>query len=721
MPEEIIQIEDDYYILATSSRADDGSRVIKHGDSFGVFDRAGAIRPGGLGEQGLYHDGTRFLNRFEITVHGRRLQPLRSTVRSDHVLVVDFTNPDYLDLVEPLPRDSIHVQLSCLLFDGAWYARIAARNFTLRPLELEAAVRFAADFADIFEIRGVKRARRGRLLQPALAPASVALSYEGLDAVVRTTRLSFTPPPRNLGESTASFALRIRPGGEQAFEVTATFATADAARRPDPVPFDVALARSAAGITAFGSVALEASNVRIDEWIARSICDLRMMTTQTPHGPYPYAGVPWFSTVFGRDGIITAFETLWLDPTLARGVLAHLAATQATEHDPIRDAEPGKIVHETRRGEMAALGEIPFGCYYGSVDATPLFVALAGAYWRRTADRAFVDELWPAIDRALGWIDHEGDRDGDGFVEYARRSAAGLASQGWKDSVDAVSHASGVLAEGPIALCEVQGYVYAARRAAALLARVRGDETRARHLEAQADELRERFSQAYWSEELGTFHLAIDGAKRPCAVRASNAGHALFAGIASPEQAARTTATLLSPHSFSGWGIRTLDDREARYNPMAYHNGSVWPHDNALIALGMARYGDKRAATQVLSALYRASTHFELHRLPELFCGFARVEHDGPTPYPVACAPQAWAAGAVFMLLQACLGLEVDAPMRRVRLLTPTLPDSLDRLAIRNLEVAGASCDLVVARQAGHISLQVERCSGDLEIVAVKR
>jgi glycogen debranching enzyme len=430
--------------------------------------------------------------------------------------------------------------------------------------------------------------------------------------------------------------------------------------------------------------------------------------------------VPWFSTPFGRDGILTAFEALWLDPALARGVLTFLALTQATSNDRENDAEPGKIIHEARRGEMAALGEVPFGRYYGSIDATPLFVMLAGAYWRRTADRGLVEAIWPNVVSALAWIDRHGDLDGDGFVEYARRSTRGLSSQGWKDSFDSTSHADGELARGPIALCEVQGYVYAARRAGAELARVVGEPERAAELERQAEALRDQFERAFWCEELGTYALALDGDKRPCRVRTSNAGHCLFTGIADPAHAHRVVETLLDERTFTGWGLRTLDAREGRYNPISYHNGSVWPHDNAVIAMGMARYGHKQACTRILAGLLDASVHFDLHRMPELFCGFKRRSDEGPTLYPVACAPQAWAAGAVFLLLQACLGLEVDALRSRIVLDRPLLPASLERVILRNLSIGPARVDVVLDNHVHDVGVHLERRYGVVEVVVVK-
>jgi glycogen debranching enzyme len=715
-------VDDPYYISAPAPLAGERDRVLNQGDTFAVFDHHGDIRPVGMKEQGLFHEGTRFLSCLVLRLGRGDPMFLSSTVKEDNaVLTVDLTNPDVRDGDHvALPRGTVHLFRSVFLWRGACYQRLRLRNYGLAPVEVPFGLRFEADFADIFEVRGTHRSRRGRDLEPAVEPAAVSLGYEGLDGAVRRARLEFSPAPQRLTGTDAYFAPTLGPQEEALFHLTVSCAIGEPAARP--LAYGPALDGAAGRLRALKERAchVRTSNERFDDWLTRSRADLDMLIADTPDGLYPYAGVPWFSTPFGRDGIITALQTLWANPDLARGVLAYLAATQADADAREQDAQPGKILHETRRGEMAALGEIPFGRYYGSVDSTPLFVLLAGAYHERTGDRAFAEAIWPHVERALGWIDGPGDRDGDGFVEYFRLSRDGLAQQGWKDSHDSVFHADGAMAEGPIALCEVQGYVYAAKLGAARLAATLGHAGRAAELTRQAEVLRDRFERAFWCDDLGSYALALDGAKRPCRVRTSNPGHCLYAGIVGPDRAARLAGTLLDERGFSGWGVRTVAAGEARYNPMSYHDGSVWPHDNSLVGAGLARYRLKDGVQKILSGLFNASQFVDLHRMPELFCGFHRRPGEGPTLYPVACSPQAWAAGAVFLLLQACLGLEIDGGVGRASFHHPVLPDFLREVWIDGLRVGDGSVDLVLTRRGDDVGLNVLGRSGRVEVIVVK-
>jgi len=719
-PRTVVEIEGRYYILATSSPADENARVLKHGDSFAVFDRHGDIRPIGLGEEGLYHRGTRYLSALTLRLAAERPLLLGSTTRGDNSrLAIDLTNPDMMLGDERLRSGTIHLSRTKVLWAGACHERIDLRNFGEVAVSVPISLRFAADYVDIFEVRGMRRARRGAQRRSRVGEGTVVLGYDGLDGARRQTRVAFTPAPDMLNESTAVYRVELEPGGSMRIELRVA---CEAERASRSVSYATAVARSGRELRGrtSRSARISSSSDPFDEWTGRSLSDIVMMTSETAHGPYPYAGVPWFSTVFGRDGLVTALQLLWVQPNLARGVLGHLAATQATHDEPARDAQRGKVLHEVRHGEMAALMEVPFGRYYGSHDATPLFVVLADAYYRQTADRQFIEQLWPSIERALDWIDGPADLDGDGFVEYERRTPIGLAHQGWKDSHDSVFHLDGTLAEGPIALCEIQAYVFAARLGAARLADALGRRARASELRAQAEGLRARFEEAFWVEELGTYGIALDGDKRLCRVRTSNPGHCLFGGIVGPARAERVADELLSDAMFSGWGVRTLAAGQPRYNPMSYHDGSIWPHDNAIIALGLGRAGFHDHAARVMDGLFEASRQFDLARLPELFCGFSRRPGEGPTHYPVACSPQAWASGAVFMLLQACIGLEVDAPARTLQFGHARLPLFLDHLRIENLSVGDASVDLLLGRQPQGMSIDIVGRRGDVEVVTVK-
>jgi glycogen debranching enzyme len=709
-------------VVARSGITDDRSRVLKHGDTFAVFDHRGDMKSEGLDEEGLYHRGTRHLSELVLELDGDRPFFLSSTSnRESGHLTVALTNHDKLESGRiVMPLGTLQLSLTRLLYDATCYHRLTLKNYGRERMTLELALRFKADFADIFEVRGMTRAARGQLLDPELQSAEVILAYRGLDSVVRRTVLTFDPPPSALTASSALVRLELEPGDD--CELGVSIACEVGRGRASVLEFSAAreLAGRAVDHAPPRSPPLETSDSQANAWVRRAVSDLKMMTTELPTGPFPYAGVPWFNTPFGRDGIVTALECLWCAPELAGGVLRYLASTQAKELVPEEDAEPGKILHETRNGEMAVLKEMPFGRYYGSVDATPLFVVLLDEYYLRTADRDLVDELWPNAEAALAWLVTYGDRDGDGFIEYERQRATGLMHQGWKDSDDAIFHADGTLAEGPIATCEVQGYAYAAYRAGARLAALLELDPRAKELARRAERLRRRFDRAFWCEELGTYAIALDGRKRRCRVRSSNAGQCLFSGLVSRERAAVLSRTLLEGHSFSGWGIRTLAEGTPRYNPMGYHTGSVWPHDNALIALGLSRTGFNDLSLAIFSALLDAGTHFDLNRMPELFCGFPREAGAGPVLYPVACAPQAWSAASVLLLFQACFGLTIDAPRSLLHFGQPRLPPGIDWVELRELRVGDAVLDVLLERHEEDVGVNVLRREGSVRTIVEK-
>jgi glycogen debranching enzyme len=699
--------------LAASSR-----RTLKHGDSFAMFDEFGDVLEVEHSPFGLFHHDTRYLSRLHFTLEGHRPLMLSSTVQTDNVtLDVDLTNPDVFAGGElALAKDTFHVARAKFLWQASCYELFTVTSYAERPARVRLGLDFDADFADLFEIRGHRRERRGEVRAEVRGNSEVAFVYESLDGVPRSTRICFSSPPTVLSPETAEFALELPARGRRAIGVTVH--CEHGARQASDTRFFTALrqARRTAAAARASLPTIESSNSVFNNVLSRSAADLAMLMTETPHGPYPYAGVPWFSTAFGRDGLITALEMLWFDPSIARGVLRFLAAHQARDEDPAADMEPGKILHEVRECELARLGEVPFRRYYGSVDSTPLFVALAGQYFQRTRDRQTLDELWPAVRAALGWMARYGDRDKDGFLDYGRRDERGLRNQGWKDSEDAVFHADGRLAEPPIALAEVQGYAFLAYREAALLAFELGEKALSQELEEEADRIATRFEVSYWCEELGTYAMALDGSGEPCRVRSSNAGQLLFSGMVRPERAARVVKDLFGPEFFTGWGIRTIGERERRFNPTSYHNGSVWPHDNALIALGLARYGHTAEALALTGALFDAAAHMHLRRLPELFCGFDRKRGKAPTLYPVACAPQAWAACTPLALVQACLGLEVDAASETVRLRQPRLPGFLESLVVRRLSVGASKLDLMFRRQDSSVAVTLLSREGSAEV-----
>jgi glycogen debranching enzyme len=755
----VADVSADHHIVASAGHETEGSRVLKCGDTFLLVDRFGEMQPTGRGEQGLYHRGTRYLSKLRLGFGRRPPLLLCSSVHENGMLLaVDLTNPEMSIDHESIPHGTVHLSRRALLEDGRYLERLRLHNYGAVAVRVPLRIEVEADYFDIFEVRGSRRQRRGRLRTIEFSASGIRLSYDGLDRQRRATDVSFSRQPSRLGAGNALFQLELAPAEQldlelcirceltRASEAQASNANG-AARAPAVELLAPSLGRhfsewtqrpsaELSGPSEYASATAAAeeklrreqpeetvvscSNRHFNRWLMRARSDIRMLVTSTSHGPYPYAGVPWFSTIFGRDGIWTSLHMLWIDPVLAAGVLSFLSAQQATTFDSEADAEPGKILHEMRDGEMAALGEVPFGIYYGSVDSTPLYLMLASAYHQTTGDLALIRRLWPNLLRAMDWLDQHADLDGDGFVEYGRRSSRGLSQQGWKDSQDSVFHQDGSLAEGPIALCEVQGYAYAARQGMSQLARAVHEPELAERWAARAEELQSRFDAAFWQPELGTYALALDGEKRPCRVKTSNAGHCLYTGISQASRQASLARQLSSAEMFSGWGVRTLASDERRFNPMSYHNGSIWPHDNAIVAEGLARAGDRAGAMTVLEAMFDAASHMDFLRLPELFCGFTRQANREPILYPVACLPQAWASSACFALLKAVLGLEVDAVGGRVTLRKPRLPALVDRLDIERLRVGAERLDLRFTRHPDDVGVAVLTANTPVDVIVIK-
>lgn len=717
--QDIIAIGDQYYIHARSSLADDRRRVLLSGDTFAVFDRSGDFQPIGSGEFGLFHCDMRYLSAFELRMNGQRPLLLSSSIRDDNaVLAVDLTNSEMRRGNQLIKHGTVHIYRTKFLRPGCSFERIRVENYGTETAELALSLQFGADFADIFEVRGGSRPRRGRLLEPVFLEDGIQMLYAGLDKVIRTTTVRVSGSPTEIVVGEIRSVLRLAP--RDVSDMSITVECGDSTDPPRPLVLDVARQEMEQRIAIQASEGCDIStdNEQLNDWVNRSKADLLMLTNETGQGLYPYAGVPWYSTVFGRDGIITAFQMLWMKPQIARGVLRFLAKTQATAEDAQSEAQPGKIVHEIRKSEMARLGEVPFRQYYGTVDATPLFLFLAAAYLDRTNDRTLIRELWPHLEMALTWIDCYGDLDRDGFVEYSTESL-GLKQQGWKDSFDSVFHADGTVAKGPIALCEVQAYVFAAKKGMAMVARRLKKPETAEQLAYEADQLRTNFHRAFWCDAIGMYALALDGEKRQCEVRSSNSGQCLFSGIGDSESNNRIIEQLGQPAFFSGWGVRTIASSEKNFNPMSYHNGSIWPHDNSLIAWGLAQNGEKGLARRILSGLLDAAIVLELRRLPELFCGFPRRPQKAPTLYPVACAPQAWAAGSVFLLLQSCLGLHISAENSRITFYYPTLPETVQKVCLKNLTVGNGSADLIVTRDRDAVSVGISKRIGNIEVITI--
>jgi glycogen debranching enzyme len=683
---------------------------------------AGEITPPGAPDVGFFHDDTRFLSRMELRVEGGRATVLSSSTEKTFAAQVELTTgnirmPGTLDL----PEHTIHIRREQLLGGDIFFDRLTFENFNPSSAPLTVDLTFDADFVDVFQVRGCERKVHGKYFRPVIKERSLAFYYRGLDGVLRKTLIEFSPAPAEISDHKATWRLALSPLGRVQLQIVVTPMVENRGVRAIDSDHGSALRsrREAFYEWQNRSTRFQSSNDVFDRALDTCIADFHGLRIPENHEHVVAAGIPWFATLFGRDSIIASYQSLLLNPSLAADTLRVLAHFQGKEVNDWRDEQPGKIIHEYRTGEMTRCGEMPFGPYYGSVDATPLFLILLSETWNWTGDEALVRELLPAAYRALEWIDRYGDLDGDGLVEYLCRSRRGLVNQGWKDSWDANVHRDGRVAQAPIALVEVQGYVYDAKYRLASLLRHFGDGETADRLRRQAMELSRRIEKAFWLPSRSFYAMGLDREKRPMEVVSSNPGHLLFTRMLPRERVRTLVDRLMRDDMFSGWGWRTLSTSEKSFNPMSYHRGSVWPHDNSLIAHGMALNEFRAPVVKVFTSLFQAALHFRDYRLPELFCGMQRREFDEPVHYPVSCSPQAWASGAFFLILTSLLGIRPSAPRNVLNIINPELPDWLDYFYIRNLRIGRSRVGLDFVRRGPRTYCNVVDVEGDRLLVNV--
>ncbi len=695
--------------------------TIKEDDTFLVAGVDGGITEGNVQGLGLYHRDTRFLSVYELQVSGADPILLSSSAARGYLAQVDLTNPDVWEGDRlAVPQQTVNVRRTWILGAGL-HERIRVKNYASVPVEVTLDLVLGADFADIFEVRGLRRTTRGTVVQPRLTDRGADLAYLGQDDLFRVTRVTFSEDPQDaeLSGGLARFRFRIPLRPQQTRLLGVHIEPRVGEEHPRAGDFDATLHRLRRSYEAWEDACtrIHTDNEVFNVLLERGRRDLRVLRSTTPEGGVVFAGVPWNAAIFGRDAAIAAYAALSLEPGLAADTLRLLARLQGRRDDPWRDEQPGRILHELRRGELASAGAIPHTPYYGSADATPLFLMLAAAYFRWTGDRALIEQLRGNIDAALDWIDTHGDVDGDGFVEYERRSPRGLENQGWKDTGDAIVHPDGTPAEGPIAVAEVQAYTYMAKARMAEIMQILGSDERAEGLRKDARLLRERFNRDFWMPQDGYYALALDGHKARVETVTSNPAHGLYCGIVDADKAASVARRLLQPDMFSGWGVRTMSKGAAAYNPMSYHNGSVWPHDNAVIAAGLKRYGFHDATVQVAGGIFETAMEAEYMRLPELFCGFTRRPPNPPVLYPVACSPQAWSAASVFLLLQAMLGISARGHENLLTVNAPMLPPWLEWVDITGMRVGAGRVSLRFTRERARTSFTVTHREGEVRVV----
>ncbi len=695
--------------------------AVKEGDLFLYTNELGQVPGTENSVLGLYYRDTRHLSRYVLSIAGRQPVLLSASAERGYAATIELTNLEARTADgHVLPQASVHVRRTRFVSDRL-YELLRVRNYHQREVDLVLDLDFDADFADLFEVRGSRRRRRGSRLAPRVSDGTLTLSYLGLDDVTRQTIVRFHDRPESLKQGRARFRLRLPPGERAVIrydiQVVGPEAPGEAGGEFNA---RIGALRHEHERWASDATDIFTDNDQVNRALRRGQDDLRLLSTVIDGERVPLSGLPWFGAPFGREMTFVGLETLLLDLRWARSAVSFLARRQGLQDSAFREEQPGKIMHELRRGELAAIRAVPHTPYYGSVDSTALWLLLVAELAVWTGDLEGFELRAAAVDAALGWIDGPGDPDGDGFVEYERRSRVGLRNQGWRDSFDAVLHEDGTPAAGPIALAETQGYVYYAKRRLAAVFGQLGDVERAERLSQDAARLKLAFNERFWMEDQGFYAMALDGQKRQVRSPSSTIGHALWSRIVAEEHIPAVVRRLMAPDMFTGWGIRTLSKEARFYNPVSFYNGSVWPFDTALIANGLKKHGYVQEANRLAWGLVEAAAAHEYARLPEMFCGFTRQTVDRPVSFPMACSPDANSAAALFLVLQSMLGIYAQAEENIVYVHNPVLPRWLGEVTLSNLRVGRTTMRLRFRREGGQTSFSVLDKQGPGRIVVVE-
>lgn len=721
-----VEIQDEFRIAPGDVRG--SVEILKEGRMFMNSLSGGEIPCGDMGGLGLFYSDTRFLSCLELDLNDSDPIFLSRSLRDSHFAQIELTNKEFHVDGHLFPMQSVHIRLLRMLKEGL-YQRARIINFNQSPVKLNLKIKLGADFADIFEVRGTPRTVKGAMEAPEIHKNKATLKYLGLDGLFRSTEFHFHPEPDNIYDQDShiyvEYNLLLEPKKKYYLYLRIVPAIGNKSRKTGNKQTDLGFSRAADYLIESYKkwkdecLKISSDNDRFNYLTKVAVTDLRALSTAYPGvGTVLEAGIPWYAAPFGRDSMITAWQALMVNSDLARETLRFMAKYQGQEINSWRDEEPGKILHEIRFGEMAENGEVPHTPYYGSVDSTLWFIILLGEYVKWTGDNNFFRKMSGPLSKALKWCEEYGDMDKDGFIEYHCHSEKGLLNQGWKDSWDGVIDRKGNIPEGPIALVEVQGYYYKALRVAASLYEQNGEWTKGHELEEKANKLQQKFLQDFWSERSGLLAFALDGKKNALRTVVSNPGHCLFTGILPRKKSLRLVERLMKPDMYSGWGIRTMSDKEVAYNPMSYHNGTVWPHDNAIIGYGMRQVGSFEYLKTLVDDLFEAALHFTHFRLPELFCGFTRRGKAGPAQYPIACDPQAWSVGTFFLLLRAVLGIKCRG--NEIYITDPHLPEFLNTLRLENMRVGTGVASLDFTRRQDKTYCSVVGTKGNVKVIIAK-